>query len=192
MFIGEKLCFDRSVLFVYMSILVLIAFYLYVVMSASRRLLSVHEVQSQRALRENALLQEKIMRMYPTPAQNTTVRVENQQRGLAIKRIYDPLQAPERTHPDGSMRTVPTPDYQQVGYIFNSNVRLPLFGRRRYFRSDDWEYYVIDNSENKIKIPLRTHQNRELSNDSTVSLDGHVFTVKLYEYDTMRYDPDRY
>lgn len=88
--------------------------------------------------------------------------------------------------------------YQMLGYVFSpgSNIeRYPLFGRYKYpGRSDRWEYYIIDEGRNRLKIPFLTKNYSELydgDNVSIPSLNGN-FEVKLYEIEQFRYNPNHF
>jgi hypothetical protein len=87
--------------------------------------------------------------------------------------------------------TTDTTNFYQIGYLIRQGgggVIYPLYGRRMYRqRSDRWEYYTIENSENKVRIPIKTKNDQELNDTDTVELLGEVFTVKLYEYTNFRY-----
>lgn len=108
---------------------------------------------------------------------------------ISMQRIYNPLVGPERIYPNLNNDYS---NYQQLGFISSGMLRLPLFGRRKYRRSDKWEYYVIDNSENKIKIPIKTVSDNELYSGEAIQFDGQNFSVFLYDIDTIRYNPDIY
>ncbi len=83
-------------------------------------------------------------------------------------------------------------EYQNVGYIYNSNQRYPLYGRYKDQRSDKWEYYIIDDSKNKIKIPIITKNYYELLDNDTLNIPelNDTFSVKLYEIKNYKYNPN--
>lgn len=118
----------------------------------------------------------------------SNMNTQNSNERLLLERIYNPLVGPERIYP--GLHQID--NYQQLGYISKDSLRLPLFGRRKYKRSDKWEYYVMDNSENKIKIPIKSVNDYELSSGDPITFDGQQFTVNLYEIDSIRYNPDIY
>lgn len=118
----------------------------------------------------------------------SNIQTQNIQSQISLERIYNPLVGPERIYPNLQQ----TDNYQQMGYISKGSIRLPLFGRRKYKRSDKWEYYIIDNSENKIKVPIKTVNDYELSSGEFVTFDGEQYTVNLYDIDSVRYNPDIY
>ena len=48
-------------------------------------------------------------------------------------------------------------NFQQLGFIFNNDERYPLYGRPKYSgRSDRYEYYIIDETRNRLKIPYKS------------------------------------
>lgn len=118
----------------------------------------------------------------------SNIQTQNLQSQISLERIYNPLVGPERIYPNLQQ----TDNYQQLGYVSKGSLRLPLFGRRKYKRSDKWEYYVIDNSENKIKVPIKSLNDYELSTGDNITFDGEQYLVNLYEIDSVRYNPDIY
>ena len=111
---------------------------------------------------------------------------------LQLERIYNPLVPPERTYPTGRLNAPGTSDFQQIGFIYNNNERLPLYGRPKYpGRTEKYEYYIIDETRNRLKIPYRSKNDNELYDGDTIHVDilNDTFTVKIYDYDQFRYDP---
>jgi len=110
-------------------------------------------------------------------------------------RISNPLEAPERTYSGGRINIPSYNDYQQVGFLYNNDQRYPLFGRPKYpGRTDKYEYYIIDESRNRLKIPLETKNYNEIYDGDDVNIDvlNNVFQAKLYEYESLRYNPNVY
>lgn len=107
-------------------------------------------------------------------------------------RLYNPLIPPERIYPGGRLYDMRKDvDFQQVGIIYNNTTRLPLFGRPKYIgKSDKWEYYIIDESRNRLKIPYKSKNDNEIFDGDNINIFDETFTVKLYEYDQFRYDPN--
>ncbi len=91
-------------------------------------------------------------------------------------------QTPERIYENSQ-------DYQNVGFLYDSNTRYPLYGRRKYpNKSDKWEYYIIDESRNKLPIPFKTQGDNELYDDDTISVETiGTLTAKIYEYKKYSY-----
>jgi hypothetical protein len=112
---------------------------------------------------------------------------------IALNRLYNPHSPPERSYPSGRLNTPGTSDFQQIGIVYNNTERLPLFGRPKYpGRTEKYEYYIIDETRNRLKIPFKSKNDNELYDGDTIHLDilNNDYNVKIYEYDQFRYDPD--
>lgn len=112
---------------------------------------------------------------------------------LNLNRVYNPLVPPERTYPQGRFNQVASRDYQQIGFVFNGDERYPLYGRPKYAgRTDRYEYYIIDETRNRLKIPYKSKNDNELYDGDKIHIDvfNRDYDVKIYEYDQFRYDPD--
>lgn len=113
-----------------------------------------------------------------------------------LNKIYNPLVSPNRYYPGGRLNepsVLTYDDYQQIGFIFKDNERYPLFGRHKYQgRTDRWEYYIIDETRNRLKIPFQSRNDEELYNNDTVSINGlgNDFNIQIYDYETFRYNPN--
>lgn len=110
-----------------------------------------------------------------------------------IQRIVDPLEGPERTYAGGRINIPAYDDYQQMGFLYNNNERYPLYGRPKYpGRTDKYEYYIIDESRNRLKIPIKTTGYNEIYDGDNVNIDvlNNTFNAKIYDYDSMRYNPN--
>jgi hypothetical protein len=109
------------------------------------------------------------------------------------QRIIDPLEGPERTYARGRINIPAYDDYQQIGFLHNNNERYPLYGRPKYSgRTDKYEYYIIDESRNKLKIPIKTTNYNEIYDGDDVKVDilNNMFNAKIYDYDSIRYNPN--
>lgn len=83
--------------------------------------------------------------------------------------------------------------YTVLGFVYKANERYPLYGRHKYpGRSDRWEYYIIDESRNRLKIPFETTNNNELFDGDYINIPtlGDSFSVKIYDYTNFRYNPN--
>lgn len=120
-----------------------------------------------------------------------------------IKKLKDDLfdaitqrqtcEAKEGPQSSGTSRvyTTDTTRFYQVGYIESGSQYFPLFGRRLYRqRSDKWEYYIIEGSENKVRIPIKTANDNELIDGEAITIGELRGIVRIYEYKTVRYNPD--
>ena len=117
---------------------------------------------------------------------------------LLLNRIYNPVIPPERSYPGGRLG-LHSPnqynDYQQIGFVYNDQERYPLYGRPKYPRKlDKFEYYIIDETRNHLKIPYKSRGDNEIFDGEQIFIDvlNNTFTVKIYEYDNIRYNPDVY
>lgn len=110
--------------------------------------------------------------------------------------------ATEPTQPPTSITT----ETNTINLTTNVNVNtgantttLPLYGRRLWTGSDMWNYYILNDSYNQMRIPLTINGKdsmeeygvKELYDDDTVFVPsyGKTFTVKIYETDKYRYIP---
>ena len=135
-------------------------------------------------------------------------RGQSQDRDRDRRVVYDPLTAPERRYNNRynggynyynpyinyPTRGLPEP-YQMIGYLSRSNDEkfLQLYGRTTYPGSNLWEYYVgIEQNGYLQKIPLQN--NKEFFDGDTISIPGMNgnFIIKLYNYNTPRYNPYDY
>lgn len=81
----------------------------------------------------------------------------------------------------------------------NNNSVLPLYGRRIYRGSDKWNYYVLNENYNQVRLPLtidgkdsmEEYGVKELYDNDTVFIpsQGKTYTVKIYEKTEYRYIP---
>lgn len=81
----------------------------------------------------------------------------------------------------------------------SNTTTLPLYGRRVYSGSDRWNYYVLNDNYNQMRLPLTIDNKdsmdeygvKELYDNDTVFLPsyGKTFTVKIYETDEYKYIP---
>ena len=80
-----------------------------------------------------------------------------------------------------------------IGYLSSNGEQYPVFARDKYpGRSDKQEYYTINDSRNRVKIPFKTTNWNELFSGDTIDIpeisNGLVFTK--YDTNTLRYDPN--
>jgi len=146
-------------------------------------------------LLENELYQEKLS------SQKCQIDLNNcvQQTDLSsvkstlYNKIYNPLTPPERIYPGGRIGSRSYDDYQLTGFVYNDNDRYPLYGRPKYpGKTDKYEYYIIDESRNKLKIPFKSKNDNELYSGDKIDIPsvGNNLNINIYEYDSFRYNPD--
>jgi hypothetical protein len=129
----------------------------------------------------------KVQSQLPPPQQKLEVR-RSEEEGL-LNRIYNPLVPPERFYTGRNVVS----SFQMIGYVFNDNDRFPLFARQKFpGRSEKWEYYVMDETRNRLKIPFKSKNDNELYDGDSIDIPtvGNNFSVKIYDYDSLRYNPN--
>lgn len=122
--------------------------------------------------------------------------------------LYDPLVAPERRidmhqYPLSILNKINIPsrgypdNYQMVGLLSRPNDEkiLQLFGRPTFPGSNQYEYYVTTETNGFTnKIPIETRGKREVEDGALIKVpmfdqNKGDFHVKLYDYNTPRYNP---
>lgn len=80
-------------------------------------------------------------------------------------------------------------NYRQVGFLYDAINRYSLYGRYLYKgRTDLWEYYIVDDSRNRIRIPFKSPNNKEIFDGDTVTvptigpLMATIYEVEQYKY----------
>lgn len=109
----------------------------------------------------------------------------------AALKLYNPLVSPERVYQNPLTQQLQ--NYQMIGYLYKDSERLPLFGRYKYpGRTEKWEYYIMDETRNHLKIPFKTVNDNEISDGDVLNIPtlGSGYTAKIYEYETLRYNPN--
>lgn len=82
-------------------------------------------------------------------------------------------------------------NYRQLGFLYDgNNYRYSLYGRYLYQgRTDLWEYYIVDDSRNRIKIPFKSPNNKEIfDGDSVVVPTVGTLTASIYEVEQYKYN----
>ena len=120
-------------------------------------------------------------------------------------RIYDPTLEPERSYiPNMSRSSYTGPGLpiniktrgnynrsQKVGTVFQEGRgHLALYEKPSDYHSDRYEYYVIDNTRNRNKIPVGDKKNNQLNTGDHIHVPGFgKFNVNKYDIDEPRYIP---
>lgn len=206
----KEVCFSPQDFNTYVFIfLILVIYILYILFTANRENLSnidfntkltkeelktkVEELQDK--LYQSQLSEQRCqidLLQTKNVLQQQSISVGSQQDKM-LNKIYNPLVSPERTYPGGRLNVPSYDDYQMIGFVFKGNERYPLYGRYKYpGRSDRWEYYIIDETRNRLKIPFKSHNDNELYNNDTISIPtlGDNYNVQIYEYEQFRYNPN--
>lgn len=113
-----------------------------------------------------------------------------------LEKIYNPLVPPENVYPGGNFNSRGYDGYQQyqmLGYLSGPQGQFPVFGRYKYpGKTDKLEYYTINDSRGRIKIPFKTPNYNELYDGDSINVDdlGGSYSFKKYEDEGLRYSPD--
>lgn len=81
--------------------------------------------------------------------------------------------------------------WQSVGYLYDSaNVRYPLFSRYKYpGNNNSFEYYIQDDSRNRIQIPVTTAGYREINDNDQVTVESvGTLTALIYPIEQIKYN----
>lgn len=133
----------------------------------------------------NSLLQEKELQ---------PIRLNTQSKFL--DKIYNPLAPPENVYPGGNFNSRGYNGYQQyqmIGYLNGVQGQFPVFGRYKYpGRTDKMEYYTINDSRGRIKIPFKTKNYNELYDGDNITVNelGGDYQFRKYDDEGLRYDPN--
>jgi len=205
-----EICLTRNTFNSYMLLLILIiVFFVYIQFKKSEQMCNVelnNHLSQKELIDKVKKLQDELYTLQKSEQTCQSDLYETQQllkqqiynpqvsqKSQFINRIVNPLQGPERTYAGGRINIPAYDDYQQIGFLYNNNERYPLYGRPKYpGRTDKYEYYIIDESRNRLKIPLKTKNYDEIYDGDDVGVDilNSVFQAKLYEYDSIRYNPN--
>ena len=132
-------------------------------------------------------------------SQNYIQQVESSgSRALLLNKVYNPLSGTSTVY---SGKTFNTPGYnayqtyQMIGYLSGGvGEQYPVMGRwHNSNRSDKWEYYTINESRGRIKIPFKTSNYNELYDGDSVNipeLGGDLKFKKYEDTDSFRYNSE--
>jgi len=193
----NNICFKRSEFTLYMVLIIcILTYFLYITYYQYKE--SEQSEQSQQSQQSQQNLNDINTRINMLQTQIISRNQTSKNEDLLLNRIYNPVIPPERSYPGGRLG-LHSPDqyndYQQIGFIYNDQERYPLYGRPKYPRKlDKFEYYIIDETRNHLKIPYKPRGDNEIFDGEQISVDvlNNTFTVKIYDYDNIRYNPDLY
>lgn len=195
-----EVCFRREDLNLYVFLLLVILIFVFYIIYKQRE--QFGEFTSTKAMSNKELelkikeLQEKLQTVQIKEQQCQSQRLQSQSQGqpqLQFDRIYNPMISPNRFYQSPYIPQAEQSIYQMIGFVYKDNERYPLYGRYKYpGRSDRWEYYIIDETRNRLKIPIKSRNDNELYDNDIITIPelNSDYTVKIYEYDTFRYNPN--
>lgn len=125
---------------------------------------------------------------------------------IRYKRINDPLYPPEQTYKPSSINNRinintrgDSYDYQQVGFAYNDNNKLPIYGKQTYPGSNSYNYYTSSDGYQSIKLPVIkdnidcTDERgcREIQNNDNINITSYNDSFKFtkYNFDKPKYIP---
>lgn len=190
----NQVCFDTSTFTIYMFLLVCVLGYL-----VYFRLCADYESNVLQSLLQMKDRDQRILQLIESKQETKQeIRQEPSNQYINNKfmnKIFNPLSPPENIIPEGSF-TEPGYDanmlFQQTGFITGPSGRFPIYSRYHDSRSDRLEYYTIDDSRGRIKIPIKTKNYAEIYDGDNVSipeLGNDSFVFKKYESEGLRYNP---
>jgi hypothetical protein len=187
----DKICFSTDTFYIYTFILsgllIYFAYFYYYKRTENLSNIDINSGLSINDLKNRLqLLQEKL---YDS-------QLDNQKCNYSLAYCKNNLRV-ENTIGAGPERVYNSPNsnnsYSVLGYVYKDNDRYPLYGRYKYpGRSDRYEYYIIDESRNRLKIPFKTTNDNELYDGDSIDIPtlGNDYGVKIYDYTDFRYNPN--
>lgn len=208
----DRICFERPTFNMYLFILLCVIVYLiyfkvaeqyhgttfdpYINMSKDKLYEKVLELKD--TLHDTQLKEQKCQIQLDTLKNSIPVEREIAVplQNKFLNKIYNPLSPPENVYPGGNFNTHGYDGYQQyqmLGYLSGPQGQFPVFGRYKYpGKTDKLEYYTINDSRGRIKIPFKTKNYNEMYDGDSVAIDdlGGSYTFKKYDDEGLRYNPN--
>lgn len=198
------ICFNRSDLSLYMFLLLcLIIYLLYIAIKRNEKMTNINlnkgltpkELENKINILNDELYNCKIEKQVCNRnLQELSNNTNIQQKFL--NKIYNPLAPPENVYGGGRFNQRGYDSYQQfqmIGYLSKNGQQYPVFARDKYpGRSDKQEYYTINDSRNRVKIPFKTQNWNELFSGDIIDIPeiGNSLVFTKYETNNLRYDPN--
>lgn len=210
----DRICFERPTFNMYLFILVCIISYLlyfklsehyqeqkfdpYANMSKDKLYDKVLEIKD--TLHNVKLREQKCQIELNSLKNNIKISGDNRDnlniQDKFLSKIYNPLTPPENIYPGGNFNSRGYngyQDYQMLGYLSGLQGQFPVYGRYKYpGKTDKLEYYTINDSRGRIKIPFKTQNYNELYDGDSINIDdlGGSYKFKKYDDEGLRYSPD--
>lgn len=212
-----QICFERPTFNMYMFILVCILGYLlYFRFGTSEKMTDIDLyanmdkdslyksiITMKDELFNSKLNEQKCQMTLQSLQQNQSQNVVLQQntniQQKLLDKIYNPLVSPESVYPGGRLNSQGFDgynQYQMLGYLSGGvGEQYPVFGRYKYpGKSDKFEYYTMNDSRGRIKIPFKTKNYNELYDGDQINIPdlGGNLSFKKYEVENVRYNPNNF
>lgn len=202
---NKNICFNTSDFNLYVFLLsCLFVFLILIVVKSKESMTNINlnkglsnkELENKINVLNNELHNCKIEKQICNKNLQQAVSLNQNVENSFLKKIYNPLAPPENVYPGGRIGMRGYDSYQQfqmIGYLSGNGQQYPVYARDKYpGRSDKQEYYTINDSRNRIKIPFKTTNWNELFSGDTVNIPeiGTGLTFTKYETNNLRYDPN--
>lgn len=197
----KDICFNKSDLNLYLFLLLCLFVYLVFIVIKQKETMS-NNIGSKQELENrivelndklyNCEIKKQICYKDIDQLQSTNNNIQSK----FLDKIYNPLSPPENVYSGGRRGNFGYDSYQQyqmIGYLSGSGEQYPVFARDRYpGRSDKQEYYTINDSRNRVKIPFKTKNWNELYDGDIINIPeiGNNLVFKKYDTNQLRYDPN--
>lgn len=201
----DQICFTQTDLLLYVTLLIcIVVFLVYALNADGKEHMASIDLTSTLTLAELRIAVKQLrQQLYEAQlntqrcntelAKCTTQQTQQAPAQTYINKIANPLVSPDRIYVSPNSRMDNGGAYQMVGFVFKDDERYPLFGRYKFpGRSDRWEYYIMDETRNKLKIPVKTRNDNELYTGDTIDIPavGAGYNVNIYEIQELRYNPN--
>ena len=186
----DNICLPKTNFFILFLLFMFLVFYLYYIL-----------------FQDGASKQDAYRELMKEIAELQKQKVENQSAFDKLNSFSIKLQETKQqpfTSPDFITGNGPSRQYihnyndnqswQSIGYLYDTeNTRYPLYSRNLYPGNNNRkEYYIIDDSRNRIEIPFSTPNNKELYDGDAVvvpTVTG-TLTAKIYDIQQYKYNPN--
>lgn len=205
----DRICFEKPTFNMYLFILICVLLYLlyfrfaeYYSQFEMPKGLSTDQLYNtvlklKDSLHDSQLREQKCQIQLQSLKNN--INTSNNNNNIQLKfleKIYNPLAPPENIYPSGNFNSRGYDAYQQfqmLGYLTGPQGQFPVFGRYKFpGKTDKMEYYTINDSRGRIKIPFKTTNYNELYDDDSINIDelGGTYIFKKYTDEGLRYNPN--
>jgi hypothetical protein len=197
---NQNICIPSSFFFIFIIFLIILTIiYLYHTHQNNNLKIILQESDTNQSKQTNYLYKTNNINIDSLPIKQL---LENRDRSV----LYDPLVAPERRidisqYPNNinNINNInietrgQTDNYQLVGIATRSTDEkiIQLYGRPTFPRSNQYEYYVINSTDGFVtKIPINVRGKKEILDNDTINVHRlGDFQVKIYDYNTLKYNP---
>lgn len=184
----DNICFNKGTFSMFSFILLSIGIYLIYFIYKQ------YEIDQMSRNEQITKLENKLDQQMFKIKQETIPKQNDNNNDRFLRIVYDPLKTPEQIYPGGSFHQRGFDNNiqnQMIGYISNTSGQYPLFSKSHDNRKDRFEYYTINESRNRIKIPILTKNFNELYDGDNVNVPDFStipFIFKQYKIEGNTYN----